>query len=76
LNYEIWLAGDGGDIPDTPIGYVFRDPWQRPTVGQEIRVQGKIFKVLRSTPSSNPDNAKVIYYVESPNDNWPYKRNS
>jgi hypothetical protein len=70
MNYEFWLAGDGADIPDLP------DPWQRPTVGQEVRIQGKIFKVLRASPSSNPADVKVIYYVEPPNSNWPYKRDS
>ena len=48
----------------------------RPTVGQEISIKGKIFTVLRCDPSSNPENAAVKYYVSTPNDNWPYKKNS
>ena len=76
MNYELWIAGNGGDVPDTVLGVIFRDPWMRPAVGQEISIKGKIFTVLRCDPSSNPDNAVVKYYVSAPNDNWPYKKNS
>ena len=41
MNYELWRTGDGGDVPDSVIGVIFRDPWQRPTVGQEITIKGK-----------------------------------
>ncbi len=73
MNYELWIAGNGGDIPDTVLGVIFREPWQRPTVGQEIQIKGRIFTVLRCDPSNNPDNTVVKYYVDLPNDNWPYK---
>ena len=76
MNYELWIAGNGGDVPDTILGVIFRDSWQRPAVGQEIQIKRKIFTVLRCDPSDNPDNLSVKYYVTSPNYNWPYKRNS
>lgn len=74
MNYELWMAGNGADIPDTVLGVIFREPWQRPTVGQEIQIKGRIFTILRCVPSSNPDNVMVKYYVDPPNDNWPYKQ--
>ena len=76
MNYELWVEGNGGDIRDTVIGVIFRDPWQRPAVGQEIQIKGKIFTILRCDPADNPENTLVKYYIEKPNDNWPYKRNS
>tara|TARA_R110001592_G_scaffold301945_1_gene573680 strand:+ start:355 stop:585 length:231 start_codon:yes stop_codon:yes gene_type:complete len=76
VNYELWIAGDGGSIPDTVIGVIFREPWQRPAPGQEIQIKGKIFTILRCDPPSNPDNESVKYFVNKPNDNWPYKRKS
>ena len=76
MNYELWIAGNGAEIPDAVIGTIFREPWQRPTVGQEIQIKGRIYKVLRCVPSNNPDNVMVKYYVDPPNDNWPYKRKS
>lgn len=76
MNYELWVEGNGGDIPDTVLGVIFREPWQRPAVGQEIQIKGKIFTILRAVPADNPDNTLVKYYIEKPNYNWPYKRNS
>ena len=59
MNYELWIAGDGGSIPDTLLGVIFRDPWQRPAVGQEIQIKGKIFTILRCDPADNPENTLV-----------------
>ena len=67
MNYELWVEGNGGDIPDTVIGVIFRDPWQRPAVGQEIQIKGKIFTILRCDPADNPENTLVKYYIETPN---------
>ncbi len=73
MNYEFWLAGNGGDIPDLVIGQVSRESWQRPTLGQEVKIKSRIFKVIRTDPASNPDNTMVKYYVEPLNNNWPYR---
>lgn len=63
-NYEIWLQGDGGQIADVVLGMIERDDWMRPTVGQEIKLKGKTYYVVRADPSSNPPNVKVKYYVQ------------
>jgi hypothetical protein len=73
-NYEFWLDGQPWDREDIPIGCVFREEWQRPEVGQEVRIKGKIFKVVRTVPAGNPTGQKVIYYVENLNPDWPYKK--
>lgn len=74
-NYEFWWDGQPWGLDDIPIGYVIRDEWQRPVVGSEVRIKGKIVRVTRTSPSSNPTGQKVIYYVENINGNRPYKMN-
>lgn len=73
MNYDFYLAGNGGNISDTIIGTVNREPWERPVIGNEIRIKSKIFKVIRTDPTDNPDNTTVKYYVEPLNPNWPYR---
>lgn len=74
-NYEFWIDGKPWDRDDLPIGHVFRNEWERPQVGQEIRIKGKVWKITRTSPPNNPTGQKVIYYVEDLNPNWPYKNN-
>ena len=54
MNYEIWIVGDGGDVPDTVLGVIFRDPWMRPAVGQEISIKGKMFTICLLYTSPSP----------------------
>lgn len=73
MNYNLYLAGNGGNIKDTVIGQISREPWERPHIGDEIKIKSRLFKVIRTIPSDNPDNTSVTYYVEPLNSNWPYK---
>ena len=73
MNYTFYWDGQPWDADDILIGQISRDPWQRPTLGQEIKIRGKIVKVTRINPASNPSNTSVTYYVESVNNNAPYK---
>lgn len=73
MNYNFYLAGNGGNVSDVLIGTVFREPWQRPVLGNEVKIKSKIFKVIRIIPADNPDNTTVAYYVEPLNPNWPYQ---
>lgn len=75
MNYEFFWDGKPWGKDDIPIGTIFREEWQRPEVGMEIRIKGRIVKVTRTSPSGNPAGQKVIYYVENLNGNWPYKDN-
>lgn len=73
MNYEFWWDGKPWAQDDIPIGCVSREEWQRPEVGMEIRIKGKIVKVTRTSPAGNPTGQKVIYYVTNLNGNAPYK---
>lgn len=73
MNYTFYLAGNGGNISDTILGQITREPWERPTLGLELKIKSKIFRVIRIDPPSNPDNTSVKYYVEPLNNNWPYR---
>ena len=75
MNYEYWWDGQSFNQDDIPIVTIFREPWQRPSVGMELYVKGKHVRVTRTDPASNPDNTSVKYYVEPVNGNWPYKDN-
>jgi len=75
MNYEFYWDGQPWDMEDIPIGHVFRDEWQRPVIGLELRIKGKIVRVTRTEPAGNPDNVSVKYYVENINGNKPYKDN-
>lgn len=74
MNYDIWIAGDGGRTPDLFLGTISREPWSRPTLRGQISIKGKVFEVIRLTPTGNPDNVKVTYFVEPLNTNKPYRR--
>jgi hypothetical protein len=73
MNYEFWFDGQPHGKDDLPIGYVFREEWQRPTIGGQVRIKGRNYKITRTSPAGNPTGQKVIYYVEPVNDNWPYR---
>lgn len=73
MNYTFYLAGNGGNISDTILGQITREPWERPTLGLELKIKSKTFRVIRIDPPSNPDNTTVSYYVEPLNNNWPYR---
>lgn len=74
MNYEIWVTGDGSQLEDYRLGVILRDPSLRPLVGEEISINGKVFSILRCTPSSNPTDVMVKYFVSPPNYNKPYRR--
>ena len=73
MNYEFLWDGGPFDKDDISIGQIIRDPWQRPTLGQELMIKGALVRVVRINPSNNPDDQKVQYFVEPVNSNWPYK---
>lgn len=73
LNYEFWLAGDGGNLADALLFSIILDEWSRPTKGQQITIKNKLFEVVRCDPSSNPDNQTVKYFVEPYNPVRPFK---
>lgn len=73
MNYEFWWDGQPFNSDDIPIVTISREPWQRPQVGMELSLKGKIVRVTRTDPASNPSDTSVKYYVESINSNWPYK---
>lgn len=73
MNYEFYWDGKPWDMDDIPIGHIFRDEWQRPQVGMEIKIKGKLVRVTRTDPTTNPSNTMVKYYVEPVNGNWQYK---
>ena len=75
INYLIYIVGNGGNISDTLLGVIFREPWERPQLGQELSIKNKIFRVVKVVPPSNPSNVTVSYYVEPLNNNWPYRNN-
>lgn len=75
MNYAFWWDGQSTNTDDIPIITIFREPWQRPSVGMELHIKGKHVRVTRAVPSSNPDNTAVTYYVEPVNGNWPYRQN-
>jgi len=72
-NYEIWLAGNGGDIKDTKLFNVFLEEWARPTKGQQLKIKGTLFEVVRTDPSSNPAGQMVKIYLEPFNRNRPFR---
>jgi len=61
------------DQDDLPLGHVFREEWQRPEIGMEVRIKGRVFKITRTVPANNPAGVLVKYYVEPLNSNWPYR---
>jgi len=64
MNYKLILRGNGGDIADVTLGVIFRDPWQRPQLSQQIQWHGKTFTIVSCSPVGNPDNATVSYTIE------------
>jgi hypothetical protein len=74
LNYEFWLAGDGGNLSDTLLFTTFLEEWSRPTVGQQITIKNKMFEVVRTDPSSNPGGQLVKFYIEPINPQRPFKQ--
>ena len=72
MNYEFWWDCAPWGVDDIPIGHVFRDEWQRPTVGIQLKIKGKLVVVTRTDPTSNSATAAVKYYVSEVNGNKPY----
>ena len=75
MNYSFWWDGQPWGVADLPIGHIFREEWQRPEIGMEVRIKGKVVRVTRTSPSGNPTGVTVKYYVEELNGNKPYKQN-
>lgn len=73
MNYEFWLAGDGGNLADILLFSTFLDEWSRPVKGQQLTIKNKLFDVVRVEPSSNPDNQLVKYFVAPHNPVKPFK---
>lgn len=63
MNYELWLSATPSfKIKDFDMPAEFR-----PRVGDIINLQNEpltTYKVLECSPTNNPDNVKVIYYVQ------------
>lgn len=72
-NYEFWWDNSSWGKEDLPIGQISRNEWERPQIGMQLTIKGKLVKITRVSPTSNPTGQKVIYYVEPVNSNWPYK---
>ena len=73
MNYNFFWDGQPWAREDIVIGLIFREPWQRPTLGAELKIKGALVRVTRIVPKDNPDNVSVTYFVEPVNGNWPYK---
>jgi len=73
-NYEIWMAGNGGDVADFKLFTIFLEEWSRPTVGQQLTIKGTLMEVLRTDPSNNPGGQMVKIYVQPFNPNKPFSR--
>lgn len=72
VNIEYWWDGQPWGQPDIPIVGVFRDEWEHPDVGHEVRIKGKIVKITRKTEG---DAGSKIFYVQNINGNAPYRNN-
>ena len=53
-NYEFWWDNSSHGYDDLPIGQISREEWERPEVGMQLTIKGKLVKVTRCSPSSNP----------------------
>ena len=73
MNYNLYWDGQPYGRDDLLIGTIFREPWQRPTLGAHFTIKGREVKIVRVSPTSNPANALVKYYVEPVTGNWPYR---
>jgi len=73
MNYNFVLSG-GGHTEDLTIGTIFREPWQRPTLGGRVFIKRVEYDVIKTTPTGNPDNVSVTYLVELHNPSAPYRR--
>lgn len=73
MNYNFYFDGRPWNRDDLFIGTLFMDEWARPTLGQQIKLKGKILKIVRIDPRDNPTGQSVKYYVESLNPDWPYR---
>jgi len=74
MNYEIWIAGDGGNTEDYLLGVIFREPWERPVVNQQLEFKHKLFTVVRCIPPTNLETDSVKYFLEPYNSNIPFKK--
>jgi len=77
MNYNIWLAGDGGRTPDLFLGTIRREAWQKPTLHGQISIKGRVFEVIRQVPAADPapsDSTTIAFFVEPLNTNKPYRR--
>jgi hypothetical protein len=70
VNIEYWWDGKPWAQDDIPIVGIFRDEWEHPDVGHEVRIKGKVVKITRKTVAAS---GKKIFYVQNINGNAPYK---
>ena len=70
VNIEYWWDGKPWDMDDIPIVGVFRDEWQHPDVGHEVRIKGTVVVITRKTTKAS---GFKIFYVANINGNRPYK---
>lgn len=73
MNYTLVLVGNGSTIPDTTLGIFFRPEGQRPLVGEQLEYKGRVYRVQRASPATNPTTSTVTYYIEPYNSNAPYR---
>ena len=72
VNIEYWWDCQPWGMDDIPIVGVFRDDWEHPDVGHEVRIKGKVVRITRKTVKAS---GSTIFYVENINGNRPYKAN-
>ncbi len=73
VNIEYWWDGKPWAMDDIPIVGVFRDEWEHPAVGHEVRIKGTVVRITRQSPNPSVTGTKTIFYVENLNGNRPYK---
>jgi hypothetical protein len=45
------------------VGTEYRDAWERPTTGIQLTIRNKLYKVSHTSPTSNPADQTVTYYL-------------
>lgn len=80
MQYYFVFASIGGRYKDVPFPYIQEiDPPLRPVLGQVVDIKRKQYKVNRCSPSNNPSDQAVTYYLELYNPTYkqlPKKRAS
>jgi len=73
MNYSFWWDGKPHARDDILIGTIFRDPWMKPLLGQQIYIKGKLVRVTRTLPHPITDDVTIKYFVELVSGNEPFK---